>query len=111
MNPELAYFEPWMAVTGLCVLCAAIIHKRLFFKSAEGASALRQFLFPALIHFLPAAVALFFMLAVALRVFAEAGRPVSGLIAQIVMLVGVFILVEVLLHTELRHLRKGPPKW
>ncbi|TXH02525.1 MAG: hypothetical protein E6R07_14990 [Nevskiaceae bacterium] len=110
MNPELEFFQPWMAAVGLCVLGVAIIHKRFFFQSAKGGSALRQLLLPAFIHFLPASVALLFVVAVALRVLAEAGMPASALVAQGVMLAGVFLLAEVLLHTELRALSKEPSK-
>lgn len=111
MNPELAFFQPWMAAVGLCVLCVAIIHKRFFFRSASSASALRRFLLPAFVHFLPASVALFFLVAVALRVLAEAGMPVSSLVAQAAMLGGVLVLAEILLHTELRALSQEPSKW
>ena len=111
MNESLAFFQPWMALLGAFILCGVVIHKRAVFRHAEGASTIRQFLVPTVLHFIPATISWFFVVMVGVNVLTETNHPISGLMSQAVFFVGFIVLSELILGTELRGLKREQPKW
>jgi hypothetical protein len=111
MNPDLLFFEPWMAAAGALVICLAIIHKRYFYKQPSRLRPFGRLMVPAVLHFVPACVATVFVVMSCFRLLTEAGHSVPSYVAQLVALFALYVISELLLRPEMDEIPKEPPRW
>jgi len=112
MNPEspLVFFQTWMAVVGSMVMGVDIVHKRGYFQTGTSTSRMARILIVSALYFLPAAVAWLFVVGFGMRVVAERGHPVSGVVAAVIGTLGCWAIGNLLLGKEIEGARKLPAR-
>jgi len=107
MGPEspLAFFQSWMAVLGAIVMVVAVVRKRRYFQTGAGRSLLARILIVSALYVLPAAVAWLFVVGFGMRVLAERGHPVSGVVATVIGTLGCWAIGNLLLGKEIEGAR------